>query len=256
MTLFPTLIIIISIISIFSFLNISEIYYILYQFFPNVADKVLDVIINTAYSKILTGSIVVNIILSLYFSKDLFGALSYSFQFIFESKEVESKKVLLISIFSLPFFVFVIILIYILKMIVSFLIHNIEKLYSFEIKPLDNIIYLISSIVRKIDLIFGVLDISEYSVVLLFIWITYYNFTPLEEKKIFKREIFFVSLFTALIMFILKIAFTKFLKDFLIVNPLYLIFGSLFFIIIWMKIFFDILLIGERLLYYLIKKQG
>ncbi len=256
MALFPILVFIISVVSIFSFLSISEVYYVLYKLFPSIADKVLDLIMNTAHSKILAGSLLINIILSFYFSKDLFIALSYSFWFIFESKEMESKKVLLISIFSLPFLVFAIILIYILKLIINFLIFNVEKFHSFEIKSLDSIIYFINSIIQKLDLIFEILNISEYFIICFFVWLIYYNFTPLKNKKLIKEKVFFISIFVALVIFVLKIAFTNFIKNFFIINPLYLIFGSLFFIIIWIKICFDILLIGERFLFYLVKKQG
>lgn len=256
MALFPILIFIISVLSLFSFLNISEVYYVLYYLFPTIADKVLDFIINTAHLKILASSLLLNIILSFYFSKDLFIALSYSFQFVFENKGIESKKILLVSILSLPFLVFVIILVYILKLIVNFFILNVEKLYSLEIKPLDSIIFLINIIIQKLDLIFGILDISEYFIILFFVWLIYHNFTPLKNKNLFKKEMFFLSLFVALVIFVLKIIFANFIKNFLVVNPLYLVLGSIFFIVIWMKICFDILLIGERYLFYLVKKQG
>jgi len=80
-------------------------------------------------------------------------------------------------------------------------------------------------------------------------------FTPVQEKsKNFIKLCFNnFNFLLAYLCFFLKIAFTFLILNFFSVHPLYLTMGSIFTFIIWVKLCFDILLIGERMIYYLEK---
>ncbi|MBX0310308.1 MAG: YihY/virulence factor BrkB family protein [Sulfurihydrogenibium sp.] len=257
MTIFPLLFFIISVISLIAIINISEIYFILYKIFPNSAESFLNTVLKLSQSQAAQKSIVITILLSIFFSKDLFVAISQAFSYIYEAKVAEGRVILIISMLALPFLATLILVLYVFLFIVKFLFSNIEKITSGVSKNIlfiERIKNFLEFINNKLGLLQIILNLSEVFIFALIIWLIYYFFTPVQEKsKNFIKHVLTISIFISILMFLLKIIFTFLILNLLSVNPLYLTMGSIFTFIIWVKLCFDILLIGERMIYYLEK---
>lgn len=257
MTIFPLLFFIISVISLIAIINISEIYFILYKIFPNSAESFLNTVLKLSQSQVAQKSIVITILLSIFFSKDLFVAISQAFSYIYEAKVAEGKVILIISMLALPFLVTLILVFYVFLFIVKFLFSNIEKIssgVSKDILFIERIKNFLEFVNNKLGLLQIILNLSEIFIFALIIWLIYYFFTPVQEKrKNFIKHVLTISIFISMLVFLLKIAFTFLILNFFSANPLYLTMGSIFTFIIWVKLCFDILLIGERMIYYLEK---
>jgi membrane protein len=158
---------------------------------------------------------------------------------------------------ALPFLVTLILVFYIFLFIVKFLFSNIEKISSSVSKDIlfiERIKNFLEFINNKLGLFQIILNLSEILIFALMIWLIYYFFTPVQEKsKNFIKHVLTISIFISILMFLLKIVFTFLILNFFSANPLYLTMGSIFTFIIWVKLCFDILLIGERMIYYLEK---
>jgi Predicted membrane protein len=113
MTIFPLLFFIISVISLLAIINISEIYFILYKIFPNSAESFLNTVLKLSQSQVAQKSIVITILLSIFFSKDLFVAISQAFSYIYEAKVAEGRVILIISMLALPFLATLILIFYV-----------------------------------------------------------------------------------------------------------------------------------------------
>lgn len=247
LSVFPLFIFIFSIVSLLAFLNISYVYYIFYNLFPSIAEKFLDTVIKFYSTNISTHTSIVSILISLYFSKDLFIAIQMAFSYVWEIDYRGDKKNLIISIISLPVLSLILIFFYGIMIFLKFLNEIrtfLEKLDLFFTKW---ILFFINFVDENINLIFQILNFSKMLIMWFFIFLLFYFFTP---SKVSKKEKYVSSILTALLLIILEYLFEKFIISFLSKSPLFFILGSVFAFLIWVKISFDIILIGQRFLYY------
>lgn len=230
-------------------LNLGEVYYILSQFFPEVAEK----FVHTMYliSKQSDSFNLFFVILAFYFSKDLFVALVKAFSYITQGYQKQKRNVY-IMIFSLPVVVLIITLIYLLKFLINFfLTYFMSGIPYLEIlfgKEITNKIHTTLIYIREV-LSFGVL--FEFTVLFMFILFAYRLL--IETKSITKTQVVYVSVLVSVLILVLKAVFGVIYGVFLTKSPLFAVMGSIFIVIVWVKMMFDMILIGGRLIYYLEK---
>lgn len=226
-------------------LNIGEIYYLLSQLFPQVAESFVQTVF--LISKQSNNINIVLIAVAIYFSKDFFIALAKAFYYITDRK-AKQKLNLYIMILFLPVIILLIIFIYLLKLFINVSIHYFANLISHLRLLFGDNANNIYNFILKIKQLMFLNSIFEFLILFSFIFSGYYLLLDFRKRQTVYMSIFITSI-------ILSIKFTfGILVDFLFSkSPLFTIMGSIFVVIIWLKIVFDIILIGARSLYYLEK---
>lgn len=232
-------------------LNIGEIFYILFQFFPDIAVNFVKTVFVLSQQPI--GLNILSLVLSIYFSKDFFIALTKAFSYVTE-KSVNTRFSIYVMIFSLPTVVFIMVLIYILKTLINILFR-----YFNEIVDYLNLLFsnqFSQSLHNMINITYKLLfagDVFEIFIISIFLFSAYSFLSGLE---IGKRYIYSVSLSIGIVIVFLKKLFASLFLSFIVKSPVFVVVGSIFAVVVWLKMVFDIILIGARFLYYLEKASG
>lgn len=226
-------------------LNIGEVYYLLSQFFPQITESFVQTVF--LISKQSTNANILLIFMAIYFSKDFFLALAKAFQYITDRKS-KNRLNLYIMIFFLPVIILLITFIYLLKLFLKIfieyfatLVYHLKLLFGDKI---DSIYHFLLNIQNLMILN----NIFEFLILFLFVFSGYYLLLDFGKKNTA-----YVSLFITIIILLIKITFGALVKYFFSKSPLFTVMGSVFMVILWFKIVFDIMLIGGRFLYYLDK---
>ncbi len=245
--MFPLFIFVFSILSFIAFLKISEIYYIVYKLFPNVAENFLENVLKFYNTNLSTNLSLISILLSLYFGKDLFIAIQMAFHYIWELEYTPDRKKLFVSILALPFLVIIFIIFYLFKILLQFVDEIKNYLENFDVIFLKWLVVFVNFLYENIDTIFSLLNISEMFTFFIIVYLLFYFFIPITVEK---RKLVLIIFFVSACLFIMRILFESVIIQFLSKNPLFLTVGSLFAFLVWVKLSFDIILIGQRILYY------
>lgn len=250
LSIFPLIIFIFSVFSLIAFFNISYVYYVFYNLFPSVAEQFLNVVLKF-YSKETSINVsFLSVLVSLYFAKDLFIAIQMSFSYVWEMEYHGKKKNLIVAVVALPFLSLLFLILYMVTFVFKYIQEIkvfLEKLDLFFIKW---ILYVVDFIAENIHIFFHLLNLSEILIFWFFVFLLYKFFTPVSVD--FKRVLVSSIIFTIFLVFI-KVVFETILIKFLSKSPLFLTLGSVFVFLIWVKISFDVILIGQRFLYYYTK---
>lgn len=230
-------------------LNIGEVYYIISKFFPQATENFVQTVFIISKQ---SGSINIFLVgLAIYFSKDFFIALNNAFSYITQTKQKRNFN-LYIMVLSMPVVVLLVILLYILKFTVELVltyfisaVGYLETLFGYQItaKLYSILIYL------KQLLAFGFL--FEFAVLFIFIFSAYY--LMIKSSKTINRYKLYVAAVVSTIILLWKMVFGIISGMVLSKNPLFLVMGSVFIVIVWVKLMFDTVLIGARAIFYLEK---
>lgn len=230
-------------------LNIGEVYYILSRLFPQVAEKFVQTVFSI--SKQSEGINTVLVVLALYFSKDFFVALSNAFSFVTQARQ-KKKYNLYVMILSMPVVVLLVTLLYILKVVVNFVLSYfisvvtyLETLFGHDITMM---LYYVLVYTRQI-LAFGF--VFEFVALFVFILSAYY--LMIETENTAGRHRIYIAAAVSAVILIFKTIFGIISSMILTKNPLFLVIGSVFVVIVWMKLMFDAVLLGARVIFYIEK---
>lgn len=227
--------------------NIGEIYYILFQFFPAIAESFVKTIF--ILSKQPTAFNLISILLSIYFSKDFFLSMTKAFSYTME-KNFENRFSIYVMTLSLPIVLILFISIYILKFLLILIFHSFSLIVNYLNLLFDEkIVYFVINTVSQMYNIILAGNLFELSTLSIFIFTAYYFLAGVKMKK----AVFYISIIVSLVILILKNIFGFIFSHFIVKSPVFAASGLIFAVILWFKIMFDIFLLGSRLLYYIEK---
>jgi membrane protein len=247
LSIFPLLVFIFSVLSLFVFFNISYVYYILYNLFPSVSDQFLNIILNFYKRESSINISFLSILISLYFAKDLFIAIQMAFSAVWEIGYKGNKRNLVVAVISLPFLSLFLLVLYLLALVIKYVEEIklfLEKLDLFFIKWF---LFIINFISENVKVLLNLLNFSEILIFWFLVFLLFRFFTPI---KVNKRKTLISSVLFTIFLILLKKVFEIILIKLLSKSPLFLTLGSVFVFLVWVKISFDIILIGQRFLYY------
>ncbi|MGB9766283.1 MAG: YhjD/YihY/BrkB family envelope integrity protein [Sulfurihydrogenibium sp.] len=251
LSIFPLFIFLLSVFSLLAFFNISYVYYILYNLFPSFAKDILDNVLKFYNTEVSINLSFFSIFISLYFSKDLFIAIQMAFSYVWETEYKGNRQNLIVAVLSLPVLALIFTGIYIFMLLLKFIQEIKHFLESLDIFFLNWLLEIINFLNKNIKLLSYSSNVLKVFIIWFFVFLLFYYFTP---KKVFKRDVLVTSLIFTFFLLVLEFLFKILLLNFLSKNPLFLTLGSIFVFIMWAKFSFDIILIGERFLYYLSNK--
>ncbi|MCW4574009.1 YhjD/YihY/BrkB family envelope integrity protein [Venenivibrio stagnispumantis] len=235
MSLIPLLFFIIHTTSLIAYNHIKQVIEYLYILFPEQVYNFVNLIVDISMKNKSFG--VISLILSIYFSKDFFFSLQDAINFTFEDRKIEAKKKRLVVILSLPFLTFLIILFILIQLIFMFIINFFKdfSIFSFIAEYI--------TLIQKISLIF------EFIAVFFLMFSIYYFLLPFNNLS--KYQIGLVSSFITILIQIIKYIFNLYLSYVSHINSVYVAAGGIFAFLIWIKLNFDVILIGSRILFYI-----
>lgn len=227
--------------------NIGEIYYIIFQFFPTVAENFVKTVFTLSQQPASLN--IISFLLSIYFSKDFFLSMTKALSYITE-KNFENKFSIYVMTLSLPVVLILFISLYILKFILTFIFNSFSLILKYLTLLFDEkTVIFIKKIVFKLYNIIFAGEVFELITLSVFIFIAYYLLANIKIKK----AVFYTSLAVSLVILILKNVFSFIFSYFIVKSPVFAAIGLIFAVILWLKIMFDIFLIGARFLYYVKK---
>lgn len=228
-------------------LNIGEVYYIISRFFPQAAETFVQAVF--VISKQSGGVNVLLVGLSLYFSKDFFVALSNAFSYVTQTRQRKNFN-LYVMVLSMPVVVLLVTLLYVLKLsvklVLSYFISAVIYLETLFGHQITVRLYEVLVNARQV-LAFGF--VFEFAVLFIFILSAYY--LMIETANMSGRHRLYVAAAVSAIILLLKTVFGMMYSMMLTKNPLFLVMGSVFIVIVWVKLMFDAVLVGARLIFYL-----
>lgn len=233
-------------------LNIGDVYYIISKFFPEAAEKFVQTVFFISKQ---SGSLnIILILLAFYFSKDFFIALATAFSFVTQTQQ-KKKKNIYIMIFSLPVVVVIITLLYLFKFLIKLLLSYFVVITAhFKILFGEKFTQKLHDFLLYIERMLSFGFVFEFFVLFIFVFSAYYLMVNIQN--ITKIQIVYISLLVSMSVLVLKIGFGIMYTYLLSKNPLFVVMGSVFIITVWVKLMFDIVLIGARLIYYLEKASS
>ncbi|MFN4308380.1 YihY/virulence factor BrkB family protein [Sulfurihydrogenibium azorense] len=247
LSIFPMFIFVFSILSFIAFLKISDIYYIVYNLFPNIAEKFLENVLKFYNTNLSTNLSLISILLSLYFGKDLFIAIQMAFHYVWELEYTTDRKKMIVSILALPFIAIIFTVFYLFMILLKFIDEVKNYLENFDVIFLKWLTNLINFLAENVDTILNLLNISEIITFFVVIYLLFYFFTPVNVER---KKLILVVLFVSFCLFMMRVLFESVIINFLSKNPLFLTVGSIFAFLVWVKLSFDIILIGQRIVYH------
>ncbi|MCX7738172.1 MAG: YihY/virulence factor BrkB family protein [Hydrogenothermaceae bacterium] len=233
-------------------LNIREVFYILYQLFPEVTERFVQGMFNL--SKQPNSLNIIAFILSIYFSKDFFLSLNRAFSYVTEKQNRPRFNLYLMSL-SLPFLFTLILFLYLIKVLIQWLVNYFSSLVLYlNVLFGESVTIYLHNLVLKLYSLLFLNYIFEVVILSSFVYSGY--FFLLRFEKSMGRDVFIVSLVVSILILLLKRIFEAVTSIVFSKSPLFVIMGSVFIVIMWLRIMFDIILIGARLLFYLEKASS
>jgi membrane protein len=174
-----------------------------------------------------------------------------AFSYVWETEYKGNRQNLIVAVLSLPVLALIFTGIYIFMLLLKFIQEIKHFLESLNIFFLNWMLEIINFLNKNIKLLSYSSNVLKVFIIWFFVFLLFYYFTP---KKVFKRDVLVTSLIFTFFLLVLEFLFKILLLNFLSKNPLFLTLGSIFVFIMWAKFSFDIVLIGERFLYYLSNK--
>lgn len=233
-------------------LNIGEIFYILYQLFPEVAEWFVQGVFNL--SKQPNNLNIIAFMLSVYFSKDFILSLNRAFSYVTEKQNRLRFNLYLMSLF-LPFLSTLILFLYLIKVLVQWLVNYSSSLVLYlNVLFGESVTIYLHNLVLKLYSLLFLNYIFEAVILSSFVYSGY--FFLLRFEKPMGKNVFIVSLVVSILILLLKRIFEVVASIFFSKSPLFVIMGPIFIVIVWLRMMFDIILIGARLLFYLEKASG
>ncbi len=247
MSFLPLLVVLTILASIFVNLQEEFIRKMLAEFFPSKAQSFFEYVINLTSGSLVFG--ISSFILSFYFAGNIFTTLHDALNNIFEKKSSSIKRITLIRVFGIPTLIFVLVFIYMINTFLTITLDLIENSHLWNYV----IIYLSKYNLKFILFLFDAIPLIIHPTAYFILMFAIYKFlTPYNDFK--KKDLIFISVLIAIILFLLKLGFDKYIVMASRTNPIYGSLSGIFAFLAWLYLSYGIILIGGRTLFYIRKE--
>jgi len=207
------------------------------HYFPGQSTRYLKVVEQIAYRRWAGGLGVVSVIASFVFASNFFVVVSNSLSDVLEVGRRKFKHQILSQIVSVPIFLLMIIIVYVLSLSLSVIKQFVKHLSLFGDLGWKMYKYLFIS------------QLLDFLGIFLFVFYAYLFLLPKSKKRV--KQILVVSIVVALLFVISKKIFTIVLMYLVRINPIYGTFGGVLSFLLWIYVSSAVILFGGRMLYYL-----
>ncbi|WP_457640296.1 YihY/virulence factor BrkB family protein [Persephonella sp.] len=244
MAFFPLVLFLTVGLSYIASINTQIILSALQQFFPDITQQFLQLIITLAEKRTIFGA--VGLIISFYFATSIFTSLHTAFVHIFDGREESIKKKALVYLLGVPVFTVSLLAVYFLGSFLSFILGIIKNFQLWKyIEGAFDVVHL----KFLLDMMTNVGLMIQFAGFVIILFVLYKYLPPHLIYRI--KIIFYVALFIAFLLFMLSLLFNKYILFASKANPIYGALSGIFAFLAWLYISFGIILIGGRMLYYL-----
>ncbi|WP_297453057.1 YhjD/YihY/BrkB family envelope integrity protein [Persephonella sp.] len=249
MSFFPLLIFITVVVSYFATINTQAIVETLQKLFPQITQEFLNLLVTLTEKRTFFG--IGSLIISFYFASSIFTSLHSAFIHVFENREESIKKKALVYLLGVPIFTLILLGIYFIGLLISFLINLIKEFTVWQM-----LYKILSGIHLEFLLdIFGNVGLIVQLISFVFIMFILYKY--LAPHTIYNwKTVFNVGFFIAILLFLISLVFNKYIIIASKANPIYGALSGIFAFLAWLYLSFGIILIGARMLYYLEQVQS
>ncbi len=247
MSFFPLLIFITVVVSYFATVNTQAIVETLQKLFPQITQEFLTLLVTLAEKRTFFG--IGSLVISFYFASSIFTSLHSAFMHVFNREESLKKKAL-VYFLGVPIFTLILMGIYFIGLLISFLINLIKEFTVWQIlyKFLSKIhMEFLLDIIGNVGLIIQLIS---------FVFIMFILYKYLAPHMIYNwKTVFNVGFFIAILLFLISLIFNKYIIIASKANPIYGALSGIFAFLAWLYLSYGIILVGARMLYYLEQVQ-
>lgn len=248
MSFFPLLIFITVVVSYFATINTQAIVETLQKLFPQITQEFLNLLITLTEKRTFFG--IGSLIISFYFASSIFTSLHSAFMHVFNREESIKKKAL-VYLLGVPIFTLILMGIYFIGLLISFLMNLIKEFAVWHV------LYKILSHVHLEFLLDVLGNVGLIVQLISFIFIMFVLYKYLAPHMIYNwRTVFNVGVLIAVLLFLISTVFNKYIIIASKANPIYGALSGIFAFLAWLYLSFGIILIGARMLYYLEQVQS
>ncbi len=222
--------------------DLSQVVSLFSRLFPQKSFDYISVVETLAKGRTTLG--VFGFVMAYYFATSLFRQINRAILFVI-GKPHPVARYWYRHIVSIPALLILLFLLYVIVLSLSWIF---SLLRSFITLP-----HALKFITADLGPIFSyIIDFVVFSMFLFFIYFMYLS----KRNNLLPKNIIIVSLLTGFLLMVLKETFGMIYKWLLRANPIYGSFATILFFMLWMYVFFGILLLGARMIYYSNKTQS
>ncbi len=244
MSFFPLLFVLTVILSYIADIKVDIISEVLNRFFPSITQTFLNFLVSLSKQRTFFG--IVGLLVSFYFATGIFSSIHTALIYVFEGRDVGIQKTALIYLLGIPVFTVVLIILYILGVVISFIVEGFihTAIWHVFFDYLSKI-----GIDEIVDFFINITNMIQFSTYFIIIFMLYRYLTPLRIVNL--KNILWITLIMSISLFFLKSAFNYYVSFASKANPIYGSLSGIFAFLAWLYISFGFILVGARILFYM-----